>query len=115
MTLPQFVALDTIKRHGPHTVLELIKLTGIDRATFFLMLARMREDGLVENGPPAPSVKPGPAPKVLCLSSKGRRALLASEPILWKAEKKLLEALTPQQRSQFLDALGVVAYSGPKP
>lgn len=114
LTLPQVAMMDALKRHGPQTGLALIGLTGIDRATLFNMCERLRGIGLIATVQ-IESEKPGRNPKAISLTPKGIRALNRCESALWNAEVKLMAKLKPHERSTFLNALAVTAFSGPRP
>lgn len=109
LTLPQFAVLDALLRHGPQTSQFLTKLTGIDRATMFLMLKRLQRAELVAQVE-IESPKPGRNPKAITLTPRGRRALGKAETAVWNAEVQLMGKLMPAERGHFLNALAVTAY-----
>lgn len=115
LTMPQIWVLSALDRHGPHTTIDLVGLVGIDRTTLFGIVARLRRDGMILAEQVPPGLSHGPRPIRLRISPRGRRALNEAETPLWNAEVQLMSRLTPGERSAFLNAVAITAYSGPKP
>lgn len=109
LTLVQFAVLDCLLRHGPQTVVALVKLTGIDRSTMAEMLKRLEKGELLARAE-VQTEKPGRQPMVVTITPRGRKTLGRSERAVWDAEKQLLSRLTPVERGHFLNALAVTAY-----
>jgi len=109
LTIPQFVLLDALKRHGPHCAKDLGRLVAMDRSTCSDLLIRLRREGLV-----AGDRKPGPVKVPLTITNAGRRLLNTAESALWNAEVEMLAGLTPQERAQFLNCMNTAAF-GVKP
>ncbi len=108
LTIPQFVLLDALKRHGPHCAKDLGGLVGMDRSTSSELLIRLRRDGLV-----AGESKRGPVKVPLTITNAGRRLLNTAETALWNAEVQMLSGLAPLHRSLFLNCLTIAAF-GPE-
>ena len=113
LTMPQFVLLEGLKRHGPIAARQLLERVGMDRSTGNHLLKRLREDGLIEAGPRT-GFQVGGIPSLLTISATGNAARFKAEADLWRAEKRLLARLTMQERAQFLNCLTTAAF-GEKP
>lgn len=110
LPLPQFAVLEALKNRGPQNLTALVSLTGIDRSTMSDMIRRMRTEGLVSGQRGEPDARA----IVVTLEWAGRKALAGSETALWNAEVKIMAAMSPVERTKFLNALAIVAYARPR-
>ena len=101
LTARQFAVLTEVAREEGLTQTDLVERTGIDRSTLADIVARLIARSLIhrrraKNDARAYSIK---------LTSQGWKALREAEPGAAAADSRLLDALPPAKREEFLDSL----------
>jgi DNA-binding MarR family transcriptional regulator len=108
MTPRQLAILITVAHNEGCNQTQLVKLTGIDRSTVSDIVKRMQLKGLLwrrrtSDDARAYSVK---------LTEEGRQLVRIAEPLGKRIDARVLDALPPQRRSQFMDALRLIIQQG---
>ncbi|MFT3888199.1 MAG: MarR family transcriptional regulator [Arachnia sp.] len=105
LTTPQYSSLDAIGRHPGASNSEIARRVFVTRQTMNTLLRGLQEKGLIER---ATSPEVGRALPVQ-LTPEGRRVLSEATELIAAIEQTMVDALGPDQRSAFLDALRVCA------
>jgi DNA-binding MarR family transcriptional regulator len=105
LTARQFAVLVTVERDEGLSQTDLVKQTGIDRSTLADMISRMISRGLLQRKRTASDRRANS----VSLTAAGRRALNATMPQAVRAEKMVLDALSPKQREALFEVLGVIS------
>ena len=105
LTARQFAVLVTVERDEGLSQTDLVKQTGIDRSTLADMISRMISRGLLQRK----RTKTDRRANSVSLTAAGRRALNATMPQAIRAEKMVMDALTPKQREALFEVLGVIS------
>ncbi len=108
LTARQFAVLVTVERDEGLSQTDLVKQTGIDRSTLADMISRMISRGLLQRK----RTKTDRRANSVNLTAAGRRALNATMPQAVRAEKMVMDALSPKQREALFEVLGVIANLG---
>lgn len=108
LTARQFAVLVTVERDEGLSQTDLVKQTGIDRSTLADMISRMISRGLLQRK----RTKTDRRANSVNLTAAGRRALNATMPQAVRAEKMVMDALSPKQRENLFEILGVIANLG---
>jgi DNA-binding MarR family transcriptional regulator len=83
---------------------ELVERTGIDRSTMADLVARLAKRGLVQRR----RTKEDARAYAIRLSAQGAKMLREAQPRAAAAEQRLLAALPPAKRQDFLDSLNLI-------
>lgn len=102
LTPRQYAVLLAISQQEGLSQTDLVERTGIDRSTLADIVRRMLNKGLVRRR----RTKQDARVYSVKLTEEGRAALHAARPAAEQAEERLLAALDPAKRDDFLDSLG---------
>ncbi len=108
LTARQFAVLVTVERDEGLSQTDLVKQTGIDRSTLADMISRMISRGLLARKRTSEDRRANS----VNLTAAGKRALNATLPQAVRAEKLVLDALSPKQRENLFEILGVISRLG---
>ncbi|KRW95161.1 MarR family winged helix-turn-helix transcriptional regulator [Paracoccus sp. MKU1] len=101
LSVPQFVALVTLLKHGPMMLSQLGRLTSIDPATMTVVVRKLVKDGLVIKT----TSETDQRVSVICLTECGETCARTHIPVSINAGESLLAPLTEDERRQFLALL----------
>lgn len=101
LSVPQFVALATLQKHGPMMLSQLGRLTSMDPATTTVVVRKLVKDGLVVKT----TSETDQRVSVICLTESGERCARAHIPVSIRAGESLLAPLQQDERTQFLALL----------
>lgn len=101
VTARQFAVLSEVALEEGLTQTDLVDRTGIDRSTLADIVARLIDRGLLHRR----RAKNDARAYAIKLTSQGWKALRDAEPGAAAADSRLLEALPPAKRDEFLDSL----------
>ncbi|MFQ5625289.1 MAG: MarR family winged helix-turn-helix transcriptional regulator [Methyloligellaceae bacterium] len=104
LTPRQYAVLLTVSRNEGLSQTELVARTGIDRSTLADIIRRMLNKGLISRR----RTRKDARVYSVTLTNEGRMALRAAEPAAVQADARLLAALPPAEREQFLDSLAAI-------
>jgi len=104
LTPRQYAVLLTVSRKEGLSQTDLVCLTGIDRSTLADIIRRMLNKGLISRR----RTRKDARVYSVTLTNEGRMALRAAEPAAVQADTRLLAALPPARREQFLDSLAAI-------
>lgn len=104
LTPRQYALLLTIAQEEGLSQTDLVERTGIDRSTLADIVRRMLKKGLVSRR----RTKQDARVYAVRLTDQGRDALRAARPAADQAEARLLSALDPAKRAEFLDSLSQI-------
>ena len=99
LTPRQFAVLMTIAEEEGLTQTELVERTGIDRSTLADIVARLLGRGLIQRR----RAKEDARAYAIKLTAQGWKGLRDAEPGAVAADSRLLAALPPAKRQEFLD------------
>lgn len=101
MTPRQYAVLKAVETSVEPSQTTLVEMTGIDRSTVADIVRRLVERGLLQRR----RTRRDARMYALKLTVKGSQALRSAEPAANNTDEKLLAALNPAERAQFVDAL----------
>jgi len=101
LSVPQFVALVTLRKHGPMMLSQLSRLTSMDPATTTVVVRKLVKDGLIAKT----TSETDQRVSVICLTDSGERYAYAHIPVSICAGESLLAPLAEDERGQFLTLL----------
>lgn len=101
LTPRQFAVLVAIASNEGLSQTDLVERTGVDRSTLADIVRRLLKKGLINRR----RTKSDARAYSVRLSDKGRSALNAARPAVQRAEERLLSALGPTDRDEFMAAL----------
>ena len=101
VTARQFAVLAEVAQEEGLTQTDLVERTGIDRSTLADIVARLIARGLLHRR----RAKNDARAYAIKLTAQGWKALRDAEPSAAAADSRLLEALSPAKREEFLDSL----------
>jgi DNA-binding MarR family transcriptional regulator len=107
LTPRQFAVLMTIAEEEGLTQTDLVARTGIDRSTLADIVARLLVRGLIQRR----RAKEDARAYAIKLTAQGWKGLRDAEPGAVAADSRLLAALPPAKRHEFLDALDLIVTS----
>jgi len=87
---------------GEHTQTELAQMIGLDKTTLLVTLDELEAAGLAERRPSEKDRRV----RVIAVTNAGERKLAEAEKIADWVQADVLEALSPDERKVFVDALG---------
>jgi DNA-binding MarR family transcriptional regulator len=104
LTPRQFAVLMSIAEEEGLTQTDLVERTGIDRSTLADIVARLLARGLIQRK----RAKEDGRAYAIKLTSQGWKGLRDAEPGAAAADSRLLAALPPVKRQDFLDFLALI-------
>jgi DNA-binding MarR family transcriptional regulator len=104
LTPRQFAVLMTIAEEEGLTQTDLVERTGIDRSTLADIVARLLGRGLIHRR----RAKEDARAYAIKLTALGWKGLRDAEPGAASADSRLLAALPPAKRQEFLDSLNLI-------
>jgi DNA-binding MarR family transcriptional regulator len=104
LTPRQFAVLMTIAEEEGLTQTDLVERTGIDRSTLADIVARLLARGLIQRR----RAKSDARAYAIKLTAQGWKGLREAEPGAVAADARLLEALPPAKREDFLSSLDLI-------
>ena len=108
LTKQQFTVLAALESNEGVSQTALGDMTGIDRSTLAEMVRRMLERGLLSRERTEKDARAN----AVAITTGGRKALRAARAAADRAEKMLLDALQPSDRTRFVKALSAIASAG---
>lgn len=99
--------LMTIAEEEGLTQTDLVTRTGIDRSTLADIVARLLHRGLVQRR----RAKEDARAYAIKLTAQGWKGLREAEPAAAAADERILEALPPAKRQEFLESLDLIVAS----
>jgi len=110
LTPRQFAVLMAIADEEGLTQTDLVERTGIDRSTLADIVARLLSRGLINRR----RAKEDGRAYAIKLTSQGWKGLREAEPGAAAADSRLLAALPPSKRQEFLDILQTIVTAARK-
>ena len=110
LTPRQFAVLMTIAEEEGLTQTGLVERTGIDRSTLADIVARLLARGFIQRR----RAKSDGRAYAIKLTAQGAKALRDAEPGAIAADTRLLGALPPAKRQDFLDSLDLIVAAARK-
>jgi DNA-binding MarR family transcriptional regulator len=104
LTPRQYAVLVTVAGNEGLSQTGLVERTGIDRSTLADIVRRMLKKGMLQRR----RTKEDARAYAVKLTEEGRRVLRNADPLSKKVDERILEALPPKQREQFLEDLSVI-------
>jgi DNA-binding MarR family transcriptional regulator len=108
LTKQQFTVLAALENNEGVSQTALVEMTGIDRSTLAEMVHRMLERGLLSRERTETDARAN----AVAITGNGRKGLRAARSAADRAERLLLEALPPSERSKFIKSLSTIAAAG---
>lgn len=107
LTPRQFAVLSAVSDNEGLSQTDLVELTGIDRSTLADIIRRMLKKDLLQRR----RTKADARAYSVKLTSAGRTALQTAKPAATNADMRLLSALPPAKRNEFIDNLNTIVGS----
>lgn len=107
LTPRQFAVLLTVAQNEGLSQTDLVSKTGVDRSTLADIVRRMLKKGLLQRR----RTKEDARAYAVRLTDEGRRVLRTCEPLAKRVDDRILEALPPKNRDQFLADLALIVES----
>ncbi len=107
LTPRQFAVLMSIAEEEGLTQTDLVERTGIDRSTLADLVARLLARGMVQRR----RAKSDARAYNVRLTAYGWRVLREAQPVAVAADTRLLDALPPAKREEFLNSLDLIVTS----
>lgn len=104
LTPRQFAVLSAVSDNEGLSQTDLVGHTGIDRSTLADIVRRMLKKGLIQRR----RTKTDARAYSVRLTNSGRGALQAAEPAATNADTRLLSALPPAKRMEFIESLNAI-------
>lgn len=104
LTPRQLAVLMTVANHEGLSQTGLVDRTGIDRSTLADIVRRMQRKGLLQRR----RTREDARAYAVRLTDEGRKVLENAEPLAKRVDERILEALPPKQREQFLQELTAI-------
>ena len=108
LTKQQFIVLAALENNEGVSQTALVEMTGIDRSTLAEMVRRMLERELVSRERTEKDARAN----AVAITGNGRKGLRAARSAADRAERLLLDALPPSERSKFVKSLATIASAG---
>jgi DNA-binding MarR family transcriptional regulator len=105
LTKQQFTVLAALEHNDGVSQTALVEITGIDRSTLAEMVRRMLEKDLLSRERTEEDARAN----AVAITPSGRKALRAARNAADRAEKALLDALPPAERTRFIKSLAQIA------
>lgn len=112
LTPRQYAVLLAVSMNEGLSQTDLVELTGVDRSTLADIVRRMLKKGLLQRR----RTKEDARAYAVKLTEEGWKSLRSSEPVIKRVDERLLAALPPKQRDQFIADLATIvdALNGPQ-
>jgi DNA-binding MarR family transcriptional regulator len=107
LTPRQFAVLVAVAQNEGQSQTDLVERTGIDRSTLADIIRRMLKKGLLSRR----RTRADARAYSVRLTPRGREALLSAEPAAITADARVLAALPPAKRRDFLDCLNTIVHA----
>lgn len=107
LTPRQFAVLSAVSDNEGLSQTDLVELTGIDRSTLADIIRRMLKKDLLQRR----RTKADARAYSVKLTSAGRTALQTAKPAATNADTRLLSALPPAKRNEFIENLNTIVGS----
>jgi len=104
LTPRQFAVLATVSRNEGLSQTDLVDSTGIDRSTLADIIRRMLKKGLLSRQ----RTREDARAYSVRLTESGRTALQSAQPAALSADQRVLNALPPEKREEFLQCLNAI-------
>ena len=104
LTPRQFAVVTTIAEEEGLTQTELVERTGIDRSTLAEIVGRLLGRGLIHRK----RAKEDARAYAIKLTAQGCKSLREAEPAATATDARLLAALPPSKRQDFIELLGLI-------
>ena len=101
LTPRQLAVLMTVAQDEGLSQTGLVEHTGIDRSTLADIVRRLQSKGLLKRR----RTKADARAYAVKLTDEGRRALRIAEPVAQRVDERILDAVPPRQRDQFIETL----------
>ncbi|MEZ5855849.1 MAG: MarR family winged helix-turn-helix transcriptional regulator [Hyphomicrobiaceae bacterium] len=98
LTPRQYTVLLTVSQNEGLSQTDLVAHTGIDRSTLADVVRRLLSKGLLHRQ----RTKEDARAYAVRLTETGKTVLAESQPVVARIEQRILEALPPRQRAQFM-------------
>jgi DNA-binding MarR family transcriptional regulator len=105
LTKQQFTVLAALEHNDGVSQTALVEITGIDRSTLAEMVRRMLERALLSRE----RTEEDQRANAVAITPAGRKALRSARNAADRAEKALLDALPPAERTRFIKSLAQIA------
>jgi DNA-binding MarR family transcriptional regulator len=105
LTKQQFTVLAALEHNEGVSQTALVEMTGIDRSTLAEMVRRMLEKGLLSRERTEEDARAN----AVAITQNGRKALRSARNAADRAERALLDALPPAERTRFIKSLAAIA------
>ncbi|MGH8235580.1 MAG: MarR family winged helix-turn-helix transcriptional regulator [Steroidobacteraceae bacterium] len=107
VTPVQYAILEALREYGRLGQISLANAVALDRSTVGELVSRLESRGWISRSPSAQDRRA----KELKLTRTGARMLAQLEPLVERAQRKILAPLSAGEREQFLTCLGKLAVS----
>jgi DNA-binding MarR family transcriptional regulator len=104
LTPRQYAVLVSVAQNPEISQTGLVEQTGVDRSTLADIVRRLVQKGLLQRK----RTRRDARMYAVKLTAKGQAALGAIKPIAARVDQKILAVLRPDQRGDFIEALGVI-------
>ncbi len=104
LTPRQYAVLLTVAANEGISQTGLVEKTGVDRSTLADIVRRMLKKGLLQRR----RTKEDARAYAVKLTEDGKRMLRGADPVTERVDSRILEAIPPKQREQFMDNLGLI-------
>lgn len=101
LTPRQYAVLLTVSQNEGLSQTDLVERTGVDRSTLADIVRRLIKKGLLHRR----RTKEDARAYAVRLTEEGWRVLRSVEPMVKRADERILASLSPEQRDQFLTGL----------
>jgi DNA-binding MarR family transcriptional regulator len=101
LTPRQYAVLLTVANNEGLSQTGLVERTGVDRSTLADIVRRLLKKGLLQRR----RTREDARAYAVKLTDEGRKILRNAEPVAKRVDDRILDALPPKQREQFLDDL----------
>ena len=108
LTPRQFAVLTVVAQNQGLTQSDLVARTGIDRSTLADIVARLLSRGMIQRR----RAKDDGRAYAIKISAQGAKALREAQPAAAAADVRLLAALPPAKRQDFLESLNKIVGDG---
>jgi len=107
LTPRQYAVLVSVSRQQGLSQTDIVAQTGIDRSTLADIIRRMLKKGLITRR----RTRKDARVYSVSMTNEGHKALRAAGPAVLQADMRLLAALAPARREQFLDSLSAIVHT----
>lgn len=104
LTSRQLIVLVTVAKSEGVNQTTIVDHTGIDRSTLAGIVRRLQRKGLLQRR----RTREDARAYAVKLTDEGRRVLRTAEPLAMRIDDRILDALPPKRREQFIGALQTI-------